>query len=246
MTQFQPAVAEGEWLNERIAAESDVDTRADFIRRTYLHLLGAVLAFAVIDFAIFQLVNVPAVVSSIVGEPWIALVLLGVFLLVAFGAEPWARSTRSIAQQYVALGAYVVIEAIIFVPLLYVASQSEYGGVGVIPLAAMLTGGVFAALTMVVFISGADFSFLKGILAVGMVSAIGLIIASAIMGFTLGLGFTAAMIALAGGFIVYDTSNVLHRYRTDQHVAASLALFASVALLFWYMIRLLLLLAKES
>jgi FtsH-binding integral membrane protein len=46
------------------------------------------------------------------------------------------------------------------------------------------------------------------------------------------------MIALAAGFIVYDTSNVMHHYGTDQHVAASLELFASVALLFWYILRL--------
>jgi FtsH-binding integral membrane protein len=46
------------------------------------------------------------------------------------------------------------------------------------------------------------------------------------------------MIVLASGYILYDTSNVLHRYRTDQHVAAALALFASVAILFWYVLRL--------
>jgi FtsH-binding integral membrane protein len=37
---------------------------------------------------------------------------------------------------------------------------------------------------------------------------------------------------------MYDTSNVLHHYRTDQYVAASLALFASVAMLFFYVLRL--------
>jgi FtsH-binding integral membrane protein len=44
------------------------------------------------------------------------------------------------------------------------------------------------------------------------------------------------MVAFAGAAILYDTSNILHRYRTDQHVAASLSLFASVALLFWYIL----------
>jgi FtsH-binding integral membrane protein len=45
------------------------------------------------------------------------------------------------------------------------------------------------------------------------------------------------MVALAGGAILFDTSNVLHRYPTDRHVAAALALFASVALMFWYVLR---------
>jgi FtsH-binding integral membrane protein len=31
----------------------------------------------------------------------------------------------------------------------------------------------------------------------------------------------------------------MHEYRVGQHVAASLALFASVALLFWYILQLL-------
>ena len=39
------------------------------------------------------------------------------------------------------------------------------------------------------------------------------------------------------GYILYYTSNILHQYRTDQYVAAALALFASVALLFWYVIQ---------
>ena len=47
-----------------------------------------------------------------------------------------------------------------------------------------------------------------------------------------------AMIVLACGYILYDTSNILLHYRVGQHVAASLALFASVALLFWYVLQL--------
>ena len=69
--------------------------------------------------------------------------------------------------------------------------------------------------------------------------AVGAVFANLFFGFGLGVWFSAAMIGLMSGYILYDTSNVLHHYRTDQHVAASLALFASVATLFWYVIRLL-------
>jgi FtsH-binding integral membrane protein len=62
-------------------------------------------------------------------------------------------------------------------------------------------------------------------------------VASIFFGFSLGLLFSVLMVAFAAGFILYDTSNVLHHYRIGQHVAASLALFASVALLFWYVLR---------
>ena len=60
-----------------------------------------------------------------------------------------------------------------------------------------------------------------------------------LFGFQLGTFFSVAMIALAGGSILYDTSNVMLRYPQDRHVAASLELFASVALMFWYVLRLL-------
>lgn len=77
-------------------------------------------------------------------------------------------------------------------------------------------------------------SFLRSILMIGGFIALGVIVASIVFGFSLGMLFAAIMVLFAAGAILYDTSNVLHHYRTDQHVAASLALFASVALLFWY------------
>lgn len=66
----------------------------------------------------------------------------------------------------------------------------------------------------------------------------GLIVCAILFGFNLGVLFSGVMVGLAAGYILYDTSNVMHHYRTDQYVAASLALFASVALLFWYVLRL--------
>jgi len=45
------------------------------------------------------------------------------------------------------------------------------------------------------------------------------------------------MVILAAGSILYNTSNIIHHYNTQQYVAASLSLFASVALLFWYLLQ---------
>jgi FtsH-binding integral membrane protein len=89
-----------------------------------------------------------------------------------------------------------------------------------------------------VFITAKDFSFLRTTLMIGGLVALGVIVVSMFAGFELGYLFIGAMILLCCGYILYDTSNVLHHYRTDQHVSAALALFASVALLFWYMIQL--------
>ena len=72
---------------------------------------------------------------------------------------------------------------------------------------------------------------------VGGFVALGAIFAAIMFGFSLGVFFAWIMVAFAGGSILYETSNVMHRYNPNQHVAASLALFASVALLFWYVLR---------
>ena len=58
-------------------------------------------------------------------------------------------------------------------------------------------------------------------------------------GFNLGIVFSFAMVALAGGYVLYYTSQILEHYDTESYVAASLALFSAVALMFWYVIRIL-------
>ncbi len=148
----------------------------------------------------------------------------------------WANSQTSKAMQYMGLGLYIVAEVIIFLPLLYiVASYSD--GYQIFAKAGLVTGGLFLGLTSVVFLTRKDFSFLGPILAIGGFVALGLIAASLLFGFTLGNIFSFVMVAFAGAAILYQTSGILHQYRPNQHVAASLALFASVALLFWYIIR---------
>jgi len=66
------------------------------------------------------------------------------------------------------------------------------------------------------------------------------------MGFNLGLWFSGAMVLIAGCSILYQTSNIIHQFRPDQYVAASLGLFASVALLFWYVLQILMSLSNND
>ena len=137
--------------------------------------------------------------------------------------------------QYLGLGLYTLAEAILFLPLLAIAIS--YSSPAVLPSAAILTIVIFGGLTMFVFLTGADFSFLRMGLVLASLLALGLIIVSLLVGFDLGVLFSVAMVGLAAGYILFYTSNVLHHYRKDQHIAASLALFASLALLFWYILR---------
>ena len=211
------------------------DERASFIIRTYLHLAGAIGAFAAIEAVLLNLPGVGDVIQQVfsVRFGWIA--LMAGFMLVSYVADRWARTATSPAMQYAGLGLYVVAEAVIFVPLLWIANNFYPG---VIMSAAIATVSLFGLLTAVVFITRKDFSFLRSVLIFGGFAALGLIVMGAIFQFSLGPIFTYAMIALACGYILYDTSNILHHYRIGQHVAAALALFASVALLFWYIVQL--------
>jgi FtsH-binding integral membrane protein len=221
------------------AAQATENERADFITKTYVHLAGAIGLFAVLEAVLLAWANTTSgaqMVSLMVGSRFGWLIVLGMFMGVSYLAENWARSAVSPATQYMGLGLYVLAEAIIFMPLLAIAQHSDPN---IIPTAAVATLGLTAVLTAVVFITRKDFSFLRSILMFGGFAAMGLIVVSILFGFTLGPIFIYAMIALACGYVLYHTSAVLHQYQIGQHVAAALALFASVALLFWYIVQLL-------
>jgi len=220
-----------------MAADAEVSERAKFIRLTYLHLAGAVAAFVAIEAFLLSLPGVGDAVSMVLGNRFGWMVVLGAFMGVSYIANIWASSATSIGKQYAGLSLYVVAQAVIFVPLLYIAENFSPPDSHPIAMAGVLTLFVFTGLTAIVFLTGADFSFMRSALLIAGWVALGIIFCAMIFQFTLGLLFMGAMILLASGYILYDTSNVLHHYRIGQHVAAALALFASVALLFWYILQ---------
>jgi FtsH-binding integral membrane protein len=221
-----------------LADQAAVDERASFIVKTYAHLFGAIVALIAIEAMLLTLPVGERMTELMLrgagGYGW--LVVLGVFMFVSWIANKWAHDSTSIGMQYAGLSLYVVAEAIILLPLLYVASN--FAGPDVIPMAAIVTLCAFTGLTAVVVITRKNFSFLGPFLGIAGFAALGFIVCSIIFGFSLGLVFTIVMIVLACGYILYNTSNVLHEYHIGQHVAASLSLLASVVLLFWYVLQL--------
>ena len=218
------------------AADALPEERASFIRKTYLHLAGAVLAFTLIEGYLIASGRGAAIANTMLGGRYSWLIVLGAFMGISTLAQWWANSQTSKPLQYAGLGLFIVAESIIFLPLLFMA-QARSNSLEIFGQAGITTLGLFLGLTAVVFLTKKDFSFLGPILMIGGFVALGFITAGIVFGFSLGSFFAFAMVAFAGGAILYDTSNILHRYNTNQHVAASLSLFASVALLFWYIIR---------
>lgn len=215
--------------------ETNETERATFIRQTYLHLAMAVLGFILVELILFQTGIAEGIAMLLLGGRWTWLIALGVFMFISHKADSWARNSDSEQMQYMALALYTIGEAIIFVPLLYMA-MAITESTSIIAQAGLMTLFLFIGLTIVVFTTKKDFSFLRNILAIGFSLAFGAILIGIIFGFQFGLFLSLIMVALAAGSILYQTSNLIYNYNTKQHVAAALGLFASLMLLFWYIL----------
>lgn len=223
------------YLNEAldaVVAERPQAERAQFLTRTYAHLLGAVVGFVLVVSALFSLGWAEAIAIRL-SRAW--LLALGGFVLVSWAATKFAHEARSLATQYLGLAVYVVAQAVVFCPLLFVADRKAPG---TIESAALVTLLGFGALSAIVFMTRKDFTFLRSLLLwAGLVAGL-MIVGAIVFGLTLGVGFSVLMVALAGASILHDTSAVMLHFPVQRYVAASLQLFASVALLFWYVLRL--------
>ena len=216
------------------ASELDVDSRGRFVSRTYAHLFGAVCGFMLIEILLFKSGWADQITRALLGVSW--LVVLGGFVVVSWLASRTAHLAKSRSRPNMRR----------WRPTLWRNRSSLCLCSGLptmsprapLPVPRRVTFLAFSALTAVVFVTGKDFSFLRGLLFWGGIMALALIVAGVVFGFQLGTWFSIAMVGFAGAAILYDTSNVLHRYAEDRYVAAALELFASVALMLWYVLRL--------
>ncbi|HEB1776632.1 TPA: Bax inhibitor-1/YccA family protein [Escherichia albertii] len=213
----------------------EITDRATFIRRAYLHLAGAVVGFIFLR-ALFLFSGISKMLLRILmnGGQFGWLVVLGAFIVVSMLATRLADNVESNRTQLLGLGIYVLAEALIFAPLLRLA---VYIDPAIIGAASITTGLLVGGLTFTAFTTKKDFSFMRSFLTMAGFIAFGAIIASIICGFSLGVWFSAAMVLLCAGFVLYDTSNIIHHYPTDRPAGAALHLFASIATMFWYVLR---------
>ena len=217
-------------------SESPEAARAEFIRKTYGHLAGAIALFAVLEWQFISLGLGDTALGLLGSSRYSWLMVLGAFMAVSWVADRWATNDSSKGMQYAGLLLYTVAEAVIFLPMIALAIGITGDG-SLLFQAGFITAAMVLGISAVALTTKKDFSFVGGMLKIGGFVALGLIAASIFLPFSLGLWFSGAMIIFASGSILYNTSNLIHRYQPGQHVAASLSLFASVALLFWYVLR---------
>lgn len=208
--------------------------RVEFYKKTYLHVAYGVLAFVLIEYFMLSSDAIVKLALSLTqGKMWF--IMLGGFMFATTYAEKMAIKSHDRNKQYLGYLIYIVAEAFIFIPMLYIATNID-GGAQILKQASVLTLSLFTGLSAVVIFTKKDFSFMKRFLTIGFFIALGLIVAGLLFGFNLGLWFSVGMIILAAGSILYQTSNLVHQYSTDQYVAAAIGLFASLMLLFWYIL----------
>ena len=227
MSEFLSSVGE--------AQEASGITRSRFVVKTYAYLSGAIVAFALLSFVLYFSGFGNAMLKIIAASQYTWLLFLGGFMVVGWLASSIADKAGSNTTQAAGagLGLYVIAEAVIFSPLFAIAAHMQ----GVIPVAVFATALLVGGLTWTAISSKKDFSFLGGMLRIGGLIALGAIVASIVFGFSLGIWFSAVMILFAGGCILYDTSAILRHYPLDRPAGAALHLFASVALMLWYVLR---------
>jgi FtsH-binding integral membrane protein len=238
-----------------------VSDRVNFLRKTYAHLGVALIAFAAITAGMLRL----ATETSFRMSTWAFsgqlnwLLVLVLFMVVGLVAQRLAQSETSRGLQYLGLGVAVVAQAMLLQPLLWVAIfkfgnpaafvAGANGGMGlagqIILQAAVITIAIFVGLTITVFVTKKDFSFLRGILSIGTFAVLGVILAAMLFGFSLGALFCGAVILLMAGYILYQTSMIMSYFRPTAYVAAALMLFSTIATLFWYVLQLLMTLRER-
>ena len=242
---------------EGAVATMGVSDRVAFIRRTYAHLGGALVLFALFTAGMMKYATELSLKLSFRGSNGLGsmLLILVCFIGVSYLSQRLAASETSRGLQYLGLALAVVLWSVLAQPIIWFtiikfgASDVLAGGTvhavlsakaaTVLGEAVIVTLAIFVGLTATVFLTRKDFSFLGGILGMAMFGLVGVVIAAMIFGFQLGMLYSAVVVLIMGGYILYETSLVMSYFRPTQHVAAAVMLFTTIVMLFIHILRIL-------
>ena len=221
----------GGWnsLQAQTAAQASLAERLGFIRKVYALFFLATL-FAV-GGVLLALLVFPSLMLAALYHPFIA-------LLVMLGAVMGAQAVRHVpGVNLLALFGFTTLTGVVISPLIAIVSQNNPAS---LLQAGVLTVGIFGGLTAYVFVSNKDFSFLRGMVTTGLIviviaALLNMFVASTALGFAV----SAAALLLFSGFVLYDTSNIIRRYPTNEYVAGALSLYLDVWNIFIALLRIL-------
>ncbi len=202
-------------LQASTAAQADVGERMSFVRKVYALFFAATL-FAVGGVGL-GLSYRPLLVFAF-EHPFI-------MFFVMIGGVMGAQAVRHVrGLNLLALFAFTALTGVVISPLIAVYTQLNPAS---ILQAGLMTVGIFGGLTAYVFISKRDFSFMRGMVTVGLIVVV---LASLLNIFIVGssafsFAISVAVLLLFSGFVLYDTSNIIRRYPTNEYVAGALSLY---------------------
>lgn len=211
---------------------ADTPVRLAFLRKVY-----SLFTFAMV---IFSGVTYWASSSEWALSLFGRMGLIGILLMLG-GVYFLARVTASrFPLNLIGLASMATFYGFLAGPSVYIALEA--GGPEVVLQAALLTSLVFAGLTSYVLLTKKDFHFLRAGLWAGFWLMFGIGILSFFgigTGLVAGMGWSIGWVLLMAGFMLYDTSNILHRYPADQAASAALAIFLDFVIMFLHILRLL-------
>jgi FtsH-binding integral membrane protein len=221
---------EGGWgsLQAQTAAQASISERIGFIRKVYAIFFVGIL-FAIGGVALGFVF--PPLMLAVAQHPFIALILM-------MGGVIGAQAVRHVpGVNLLAFFGFTTLTGAIISPLMYLVSLTNPNS---ILQAGILTVGIFGGLTAYVFISKRDFSFMRGMVTTGLIVIIlagllNIFLASSALGFAV----AAAALLLFSGFVLYDTSNIIRRYPTNEYIAGAMSLYLDAFNIFLALIRIL-------
>ena len=211
------------------AAQASVAERMGFVRKVYALFFAATL-FAVGGVGLG--LAFPPVMMAVASHPWISFFVLigGVFAAQAVRLVPGVN--------LLALFAFTTLTGLIISPAIAVYTRLNPAS---IIQAGVLTVGIFGGLTAYVFVSKKDFSFMRGMLTTGLIVVFLAVVLNLFLvgSSALSFGVSCAALLLFSGFVLYDTSNIIRRYPTNEYVAGALSLYLDAFNIFLALLRIL-------
>jgi FtsH-binding integral membrane protein len=255
MNQYQPGhTGTIEHASAQPVAYADTPTRLAFLRKVYA-IFGASMVLwmgttlVVATTPSLMGLAMPLMTSGFIG---FMLIMAGMFLLLRLTANSYPMNV-------VGIGLFSVLEGFLTAPLVYLAlargnevamaalqqgafvdSVFSQGG-GIVTQAFVITAAVFTGLTAYALTTKRDFLWMRGALWMGFFALVGIMLLS-FLGIGEGLmgwGFSLAWVVLMGGFVLYDTQNILKRYPESMAVSAAATLLIDFIIMFKHILMLL-------
>jgi FtsH-binding integral membrane protein len=236
---------------------SDTQTRLAFLRKVYTMFGGAMVVWMGTTLLVTFNQTLLGTAIGLMSGGFLGFILLmaAMFFLLRLTAS------AGTGIGLLGLGLFGVLEGFLTAPLVYVALVSTSGAEiiavdGVVQLdpgmlastsnivtqAFGLTIAVFGGLSAYALTTKRDFSWMRGALWMGFFALFGIGLMAMLFGvgtsIVAGWGFPLAFVILMGGFVLYDTQNILKRYPENMATAAAATLLIDFIIMFKYILML--------